>query len=162
MNGIYLIIGGNEGDRYSHIKSCKNMISQYIGKILDISPIYETAPWGNTLQAHFLNCVLKIETTLSPLHLLNQCLFIEKKMGRIRGEKWASRIMDIDILFYHNLILKTTMLSIPHPQLYHRRFVLEPLHYIAPQEIDPASQQSIHSLLLACNDTLWVKIWKPS
>lgn len=161
MNGIYLIIGGNVGDRYSHIISCKSMISQYIGNIIDSSPIYETASWGNTEQAHFLNCVLKIETTLSPTHLLNQCLLIEKKMGRIRGEKWASRIMDIDILFYNNQIIKNSSLTIPHPHLYTRRFVLEPLQLLAGNETDPVTLQTIDNLLLSCKDTLWVKIWRP-
>lgn len=162
MNGIYLIIGGNVGDRYSHIISCKSMISKYIGNIIDSSATYETASWGNTEQAHFLNCVLKIDTKLSPFHLLNQCLLIEKKMGRVRAEKWASRIMDIDILFYHNLIVRNNTLSIPHPQLYNRRFVLEPLHQLAAQEIDPVTKQSINSLLLSCKDSLWVKIWEPA
>ncbi len=159
MNGIYLIIGGNMGKRAEYLATCKNLIDKEIGRIQQSSSLYETAAWGNTTQAPFLNQVLKIETALSPVQLLEACLHIEKKMGRIRDRKWDARIIDIDILFYGQLVINEKNLVIPHPHLPDRKFVLVPLHELAPNLIHPGYKQTITELLAACKDELPVKLF---
>ena len=116
--------------------------------------MYETASWGDTAQHPFLNQVLYLETTLDAESILQTCLSIEKKIGRIRGAKWDARIIDIDILFFNNDIIENEQLKIPHPFLHLRRFVLTPLHEIAPHLIHPILKQSITQLLQICEDVL--------
>src|SRR4030095_6884094 len=137
MNKAYLLTGGNEGDRYLHLQQARTNIEHICGQILQVSSLYETAPWGNADQADFINQVLMIETRMSPQQLLESIFSIEAKGGRIRTVKNAPRTIDIDILFYDNLVLKTPGLHIPHPRIADRRFVLEPLNEISPDFIHP-------------------------
>lgn len=157
MNGVYIIIGGNIGDRFLYLSKANSMIETEIGKIILKSNIYQTAAWGNTDQHAFLNQVLYIHTTLNAKMLLETCLQIEKKLGRVRDKKWDARIIDIDILFYKDSVINQPNLKIPHPYLQNRRFVLVPLAEIAPHFIHPILQKSIKNLLSACQDTLEVK-----
>lgn len=157
MNGIYLIIGGNEGDRLEMLDSCKVYIEKNIGMITRCSSIYETAAWGKTDQNSFLNQVLMVHTLLSPEQLMNQCLRIEKWMGRERKEKWSSRSIDIDILFYQNEIINMEGLIIPHPRIPERNFVLTPMCEIAENEIHPVLYRSMIELLNQCEDPLLVE-----
>ena len=157
MNGIYLIIGGNLGKRAQYLAQSRSDIDVQIGTILKQSSIYETSSWGNTTQHPFLNQVLYLETTLDAESILQTCLAIEKKIGRIRGAKWDARIIDIDILFFNNEIIAKEQLKIPHPFLHLRRFVLTPLHEIAPHLVHPILQQSITQLLQNCEDGLAVR-----
>jgi 2-amino-4-hydroxy-6-hydroxymethyldihydropteridine diphosphokinase len=157
MNGIYLIIGGNMGDRENYLATCIQEIENCIGKIVRKSAIYETASWGNTEQTPYLNQVLFLYTNLNPQKLLAECLSIEKKMGRRRTVKWDSRIIDIDILFYDHEIIHDDGLTIPHPLLHERKFVLIPLNELSPLFIHPVSKKSIHELLNECKDPLEVK-----
>jgi len=157
MNKAYLLTGGNEGDRYLNMQQARANIEHICGQVLQVSSLYETAPWGKTDQPDFLNQVLLIETKWSPQVLLKRILQIEEKGGRIRTEKNAPRTIDIDILFYDHLVIHEPGLSIPHPRIAERRFVLEPLNEISPGYVHPVFQKTIHELLLECTDQLAVK-----
>ena len=157
MNHAYLLIGGNVGDRLSNLKTAISRISTQCGSILASSSVYETAAWGKTDQASFLNQVLFIETSLAPTKLLDTILSIEMDMGRIRTEKYAERTIDIDILYFNDLQLETEALVIPHPRISQRKFVLVPLHEIAPEMLDTRTGLTIQAMLETCNDTLPVK-----
>lgn len=156
MENVYLIIGGNLGNRESNIQHALNLITNNIGKIVLKSSIYQTAAWGNTNQPKFLNQVILCETALSPQQVLAQILIIETIFKRIKLEKWGSRTMDVDILFYNDWVIDTPNLKIPHPLLTQRRFVMIPLHEIAPQLIHPILKTNITHLNNICNDNLEV------
>jgi 2-amino-4-hydroxy-6-hydroxymethyldihydropteridine diphosphokinase len=157
MNKAYLLTGGNEGDRFFHMQEAQTNIELICGQLLQVSSLYETAPWGKTDQPDFLNQVILIDTKFSPDELLHAILSIEEKGGRKRTVKNAPRTIDIDILFYDELILEKPGLSIPHPRIADRRFVLEPLNEISPGFIHPVIGKTIHQLLLECKDELGVK-----
>jgi 2-amino-4-hydroxy-6-hydroxymethyldihydropteridine diphosphokinase len=157
MNKAYLLTGGNEGDRFLHMQQARTNIEHICGQILQVSSLYETAPWGKTDQPDFLNQVLHIETFLGPEELLRAILSIEVQGGRKRTFKNAPRTIDIDILFYGRLILEKKGLTIPHPRIAERRFVLEPMNEISPEFIHPVIGKTIHQLLMECTDELGVK-----
>jgi len=157
MNKAYLLTGGNEGDRYLNMQQARTNIEHICGQLLQVSSLYETAPWGKTDQADFLNQVLLIQTKWTPRELLHVILQIEEKGGRIRAEKNAPRTIDIDILFYDDLVIDEPGLSIPHPRIAARRFVLEPLNEISPGYEHPVLHKTIHQLLQECTDELAVK-----
>ena len=157
MNKAYLLTGGNEGDRFLHMQQARTNIEHICGQILQVSSLYETAPWGKTDQPDFLNQVLHIETSLRPEELLKAILYIEEQGGRKRTFKNAPRTIDIDILFYGRLILEEKGLTIPHPRIAERRFVLEPMNEISPEYIHPVIGKTIHQLLMECTDELGVK-----
>lgn len=157
MKKAYLLIGGNIGDRLYYINQANKQIRQHCGNILHVSAIYETAAWGNTDQSPFLNQVVIISTGLDPVTLLGTLLDIETSLGRKRIEKYDPRTIDIDILYYENEIIDIDSLTIPHPKISERRFVLTPLAEIAPELVDPVHKQTIQALLDLCLDTLEVK-----
>ena len=152
MHAIYLLTGSNIGDSKSNLQTASNHIHQQIGNVERLSSIYKTEPWGNKNQQAFLNQVLQVQTQLTPHQLIKKILEIENEMGRNRQVKWEPRIIDIDILFYDDLIINETDLQIPHPLLHQRRFTLVPLHEIAPQLIHPKLHKSISQLLSICTD----------
>lgn len=156
MNKTYLLLGSNIGNTAARLKKAKELISVYIGNIKRESSLYTTAAWGNTQQPDFLNQVIILETQLSPENVMESILDIEKKMGRIRTKKYDPRIIDIDILFYEKKMINTPQLSVPHPQIANRRFVLVPLNELSPNLIHPALKKTIHQLLRVCPDTLTV------
>ena len=157
MNKAYLLTGGNEGDRFLHMKQARANIEHICGQLLMVSSLYETAAWGKTDQSDFLNQILLVETNFGPEALLNAILSIEERGGRKRTVKNAPRTIDIYILFYNNLVLEKPGLSIPHPRIADRRFVLEPLDEISPDFKHPVLKKTIHQLLLECKDELGVK-----
>ena len=157
MNNVYLLTGGNVGNRLSHLQQAITNIEEYCGEIIRKSSVYETAAWGKTDQASFLNQAILLQTDLDAEALMTNILFIEEKMGRQRAEKYGSRIIDIDILFFNDEIISTDSLHIPHPEIQRRRFVLEPMDELAPALIHPVLKKSIHQLLLECSDPLEVK-----
>ena len=157
MNISYLLIGGNQGDREAMLAEARTHLETAAGTIRQASSLYETAPWGKSDQGWFLNQALQVETEADPATLLKTLLQIEEKMGRKRAEKYGSRRIDIDILFFNDAILHRPDLVIPHPEIANRRFVLEPLNEIAPDYLHPVLHRSVRELLLACTDPLEVK-----
>ena len=153
MNTIYIQLGSNMGNRKSYIEKSMQEIEQEVGNIICSSKIYESSPWGETNQNHFLNSVIKVESKLSPYVLLEKLQEIENNSGRIRKEKWGERSIDLDILFYNLEIINTKNLKIPHPYIQERRFVLVPLSEIATDYNHPVLQKNISVLLEECTDT---------
>ncbi len=158
MNIIYLLIGGNVGNRIKNIEIAVNLIEEQIGKVIKRSGIYETDAWGNTNQPDFLNQVLLADTDLNAFESMQRIFFIENKMGRIRMEKNDPRIIDIDILFFNNEVINEPDLTIPHPQIQNRKFVLIPLNELSPGLIHPVLNKSITNLLSTCTDKLEVRL----
>jgi 2-amino-4-hydroxy-6-hydroxymethyldihydropteridine diphosphokinase len=157
MNRSYLLIGGNEGDRIAQLATASAFISAAAGTVRQTSAIYETEPWGKSDQPWFLNQALELETGHDAESLLVLLLGIEEKMGRRRSEKYGARLIDIDILFFNDAIIRGPGLVIPHPEIQDRRFVLAPLDDIASDHIHPVFGRSVRELLLACTDQLEVK-----
>jgi len=157
MNKAYLLTGGNEGERHLNMQQARSKIELICGHILLVSSLYETAAWGITDQPDFLNQVLLVNTILSPDDLLKAIFSIEEMGGRIRTARNAPRTIDVDILFYNDLVTDKPGLTIPHPRIKDRRFVLEPLDEISSGLIHPVFGKTIHQLLLECTDELPVK-----
>ena len=157
-NSIYLLLGSNLGDRLLIMQAARELIQKRIGEIHAVSSVYETAPWGVLDQPAFLNQVIKVQTTLEPEELLRIILEIEHELGRIRYERWGARVIDIDILYFQNLILDSARLTIPHPRLHERSFTLAPLAEIAPDYIHPVFGKNTVELLALCKDNSAVTI----
>ena len=209
MPKLYLLIGGNQGDRQQMITQATDLIRQRIGSVVACSPIYETAPWGlfapDETPQGFYNQALQVETPLPPHDALKEALDIEHQLGRSRKKKveslelkvdsgiphpdnsqfstlrkaseegksqdlhysepkqcleeilnsqfYSSRPIDIDLIFYDHLVIDTPDLTLPHPRMHLRRFVLEPLCDIAPDYIHPIFNKSLTELLDECTDT---------
>lgn len=157
MNKTYLLLGSNLGNSFVQLSKALVHIEKRIGRINRRSGLYTTAAWGNTKQPHFLNQVIIVETTLTALETMQAILQIEKKMGRVRTIKNAPRIIDIDILFFNKDIIDLEQLTIPHPQIQNRRFVLVPLNQLSPNLRHVVLKKSVHQLLMHCPDKLNVK-----
>jgi 2-amino-4-hydroxy-6-hydroxymethyldihydropteridine diphosphokinase len=157
MNIAYLLIGGNLGNRSANLKKAILLIDQTCGKIVQTSAIYETEAWGLTNQPAFYNQAIKLQTNLPPELLMEHLLAIETKMGRIRTKKLGPRIIDLDMLFYNQIILNTEFLVIPHPAIALRKFALLPLTEIAAKFLHPIYQKTIDDLLIECPDLLDVQ-----
>jgi 2-amino-4-hydroxy-6-hydroxymethyldihydropteridine diphosphokinase len=157
MNKTYLLLGSNMGNSRRQLASAIKHIEKKIGKVKRQSSLYVTAAWGNTRQPDFLNQVVVAATTLTPQQTMQTILAIEKEMGRIRTQKNAPRMIDIDILFFNKALIEEKNLCVPHPQIAHRRFVLVPLNELSPNFKHPVFQQTIHHLLQNCADPLKVK-----
>ena len=155
-NGVYLLLGSNLGNREENLFRTIHAIQQ-LCVIVKASSRYQTQAWGNTQQPDFLNQVVQIDFKDSPRLLLRKILAIENEMGRVRTDKWGSRIIDIDILFMDQTIVSEPDLTIPHSQLHVRRFALLPLAEIAPEFIHPILKKSCKELLNECNDSLRVE-----
>lgn len=153
INQVYLGLGSNLGNRQENLDLACQRISENIGAIVAQSSIYETAAWGLTEQDDFLNQVICISTRYKAPEVLAKILAVEQSMGRIREVKWGARIIDIDILYYNTDIIKLSNLTIPHPFIKDRRFVLVPLAEVAPDFIHPCLQQTNATLLANCADT---------
>ena len=157
MNKIYLLLGSNIGDSQLQLSVAIKYIEQKIGAVMRQSKLYSTAAWGDTRQPDFLNQVIIVETALTPLETMQTILAIEKEMGRVRTLKNAPRIIDIDILFFNKMVMDETMLTLPHPEIQNRRFVLIPLNELTPNLNHPVLGLSVHQLLKICPDRLTVK-----
>lgn len=160
MPKLYLLLGGNLGDRILYLQQARARIAVQVGQIMRRSKLYETAAWGKTNQPAFLNQVLEVQTALTPEQVLQSINAIEQELGRVRQEHWGARVIDIDILFYDDLVLQTQRLTIPHPQLHLRRFTLMPLAEIAPDLVHLVLGKSINKLLEACADALEVRVFE--
>jgi 2-amino-4-hydroxy-6-hydroxymethyldihydropteridine diphosphokinase len=162
MNVAYLCLGGNIGNRETSIQLAISEISERVGALTAASSIYQTEAWGVSNQQPYLNVCVEVKTALSSTELIDVLLDIEKQLGRERpdNEEYASRTIDIDILFYNQDNVDTPKLSIPHPRLHLRKFVLIPLCDIIPNFLHPVLNKSIFSLLNDCDDKLEVTLYK--
>ena len=151
---VYLSIGSNLGDRLLHLQLAVGMIAYRIGEIKSLSKVVETPAWGFEGEA-FYNACLAVDTPLRPEEVLTQLLEIEEFLGRKRSEKngYQSRTIDLDIVFYGDRVLKTDRLTLPHPRMQERNFVLAPLAEIAPAVEHPESKLTVESLLKTSEDT---------
>lgn len=152
-----LLFGSNLGDRTLHIQRAMKSVQDEVGKAEKISSIYETEPWGVSDQPNYLNAAMIIHTHLSPQQLLSLLKRIEMEEGRVDQKKYASRTLDIDILFYDDLVLNSKEVTIPHPKLHLRKFALVPLAELGMNLIHPTLNKSIDELLKECPDQLEVR-----
>lgn len=161
MSIVYLLLGSNLGDRHNHLNKATSLIGLKAGSIRQKSRIYESPPWGFEHPQNFLNQALEIETTYAPKLLLHTLQEIENDMGRERnpGGNYEARTIDIDIIFYDNIIIGEKDLCIPHPRLHERKFALLPLKEINPQFYHPLLKKPIEQLLLDCDDESTVEIF---
>jgi 2-amino-4-hydroxy-6-hydroxymethyldihydropteridine diphosphokinase len=160
MNAVFLALGTNLGNRSKNLIDAIAGIKEQIGKVLEISSVYETEPWGFKSESQFLNSVVKVETTLNPEAVLEAILKIELYLGRARGgNQYSSRIIDIDILFYEDQVIDTGDLKVPHPKLQIRKFVLIPLCEIEPGMVHPVFKITLASLLESCEDKSAVSLY---
>lgn len=144
----YIGIGSNLGDKQGNCRRAIEALgSDPRNRLVRCSPLYCTEPVGKTDQDWFVNGVVSLETSMGPRELLEFLLSVEKKMGRIREEKWGPRTIDLDILFYQDQILHDNDLHIPHPSLHERRFVLIPLKDVAADLVHPELGKNVSSML---------------
>jgi len=157
---LILHIGSNKGNRFENLQKVLEYIEENIGSIVNTSKVYETEPWGFESDTMFLNQVVVVETSLKPIKILEIIKKIENLMGRENtSKKYSSRVIDIDILFFDNLIYSDEQLVIPHPLLHLRKFVLVPLAEILPDWIHPCMDMTIKELLEECPDDSIVNLY---
>lgn len=160
MSSIYLLLGGNQGERDAILAKARQLLAEQLGTIIASSPLYETAAWGKTDQPDFLNQAIHINTKFSPVESLSIIHHIEQLLGRQRTEHWGQRTLDIDILFYDDAIIHSSRLVIPHPEVQNRRFALIPLKAIAAKLMHPVLGKDISTLLEECPDKLEVFLFE--
>ena len=158
MAKLFLLLGGNMGDKSMIFLKARRRLEEELGTISRKSSVYETEPWGFKSDDLFWNQVIILETPRSPEEALKITKSIEEELGRVRqAERYCSRLIDIDILFYDDMVSHEPQLELPHPRMIDRRFVLEPLSEIVPDMVHPLFGQSIAELLENCSDQLAVK-----
>ncbi|MBD7909919.1 MULTISPECIES: 2-amino-4-hydroxy-6-hydroxymethyldihydropteridine diphosphokinase [Clostridium] len=144
----YLSVGSNIGNKEDNLNIAIKMLKETKEVMVEkVSSFIVTEPWGNVDQDEFLNGALMIRTTLSPKYLLDKLLEIEEKMHRVREVKWGPRIIDLDVIFYDDLVLEDDYITIPHPRMEEREFVLKPLSEIAPNKVHPLLNKRIFKML---------------
>jgi 2-amino-4-hydroxy-6-hydroxymethyldihydropteridine diphosphokinase len=147
---VYLALGSNLGNRAANLKEAINSLSPQM-EVKAKSNVYETPPWGYAEQEKFLNQVLMVKTYVEPEPLLKHLKRLEVALGRVASFQNGPRLIDIDILFYDDLVFESTTLTIPHPHVHERGFVLLPMMDIAPDFVHPAKQRSIRELIAGCD-----------
>lgn len=158
-NSVFLLLGTNLGDRMHYLESATALIREQVGEITAESPIYETESWGYC-DNDYLNQVICCATTLKPEDVLERTSQIENTLGRIRNkEGYQARTIDIDILFHENQVVDTPDLTIPHPRIQERRFVLIPMCDISPEMVHPTLKKTMKELLQCCTDSCNVKLY---
>ena len=149
MATVYLGLGTNLGDKEANLRTAIYKLQERIGKQVSLSSFYETAPWGFESDHSFLNAAIGLETSLSPIEILHITQEIEKELGRTKKSvngSYSDRLIDIDILLYDTLVLQTPELTIPHPLMTERDFLMKPLIEIAGNVIHPTRQKTLSEL----------------
>jgi 2-amino-4-hydroxy-6-hydroxymethyldihydropteridine diphosphokinase len=148
LHTVYIGFGSNLGDRLASMQAARNRLPPAV-ELTRCSPLYESAPWGDTDQPAFLNAVCQGRTALDPHDLLAHLKQIERDVGRIPSRRWGPRAIDLDLLFYDDLVLDSPTLTIPHPRLHERAFALRPLADLAPDLRHPRLGRSVAELAAA-------------
>lgn len=155
MGNSTILLGSNIENRTEYLEQARNMVEKHCGFIQNKSEVYESEAWGFN-STPFLNQILIINTTLTPNELLLKTQWIEISLGRNRiktsNQKYEARTIDIDLIFYEDLIIDTPTLQLPHPKIEERRFVLTPLAEIIPYFVHPKTNKTIQNMLLSCQD----------
>lgn len=151
------MFGGNVGDTVTRFREAATRICETIGPILTFSGIYKSEPWGFVHQTPFLNQAVIVETDLSPEAVLTAINGIENDLGRKRTTVNGPRAIDIDILFFDDAVVNLPNLEIPHPRMHLRNFNLIPLNEIAAGWINPVTGKTVHDMMIACEDLLYVE-----
>lgn len=154
---VFILLGSNLGNRKANLEKAALGIEKSVGMIKKRSSLYETKPWGKSDQPDFINQVLLVESNLPIESVLDGVLALEQDLGRKRGEKWGARVIDIDLLYANDRIIDSDKLTLPHPGIADRRFVLQPLVEIAPDFVHPILKKTNLQLLDQCFDPLLVK-----
>jgi 2-amino-4-hydroxy-6-hydroxymethyldihydropteridine diphosphokinase len=154
MHSVYLLTGSNLGNRLEQLEKAVQELEQYAGIIEKASSVFETEAWGKEGLPSHLNQALHLKTILSPFELLKVIHSIEEDLGRIRQEKWGVRMIDIDIIYFDDLIIASPTLQVPHPLMQVRNFVLQPLCEIAPDFVHPVLMKTNKELLQLSKDHL--------
>ena len=158
MEQVFLCLGGNVGDTRQYLEQAIGLIDSRIGRVTAKSAIYQSEPWGFKAEQMFLNQVIVVETALEPQIVLEHCLQIETELGRTRGGNgYEPRTIDIDIIFFGNQIIKQPNLTVPHPLMHRRNFVLQPLCDVTPDFVHPVLGLTVSQLADVCDDKSAVK-----
>lgn len=149
MPVLYLGLGSNLGNRRALIEKAVSLVAERVGRVSALSSFYESEPWGFVSDNTFLNAAAAVETELEPLEVLGRIKEIERELGRVKktSERYEDRPVDIDILFYGDAVINLPELTVPHPLMLMRRFVMEPLAEIAPGFVHPVAGKSVAELL---------------
>ena len=160
-NKAYIALGSNMGDRFGYLTEAIILLERHEDiSVVNTSSVYETDPVGYTDQGQFLNMAIKVETSLEPVELLDTCLEIELKLDRKREMKWGPRTLDLDILLFNHENVETEKLTIPHPRMSERAFVILPLIEMEPNLTLPTIKEPLKNCLLSIPDREGVRIWK--
>ena len=146
MSTAYVALGSNLGNREENLRTALKHLEENGVQVVKVSTFIETEPYGVTDQPGFINAVCQVATELAPLELLRLLLSIEQEMGRVRLRRWGERNIDLDLLLYEDAVLESEELTLPHPDMHNRDFVLVPLAEIAPEEVHPLLGKPIFSL----------------
>jgi len=160
-NSLAIALGSNLGDRSGYLDRARSELNRLIGSVPRQSYIYETDPIGPGDQRPYLNQVLLLETTLEPVELLTITLGIERNLKRERNQRWGPRTIDLDLLLYGNRVLETAELTLPHPRLHERPFVLIPLMDLLPDWRHPLTGYTVAEMQLS-QGSAGVKRWHPN
>lgn len=157
MAEVILITGGNQGRVEEALARAEEVVGRRIGEVVAHSSLHRSKAWGFTSESDFLNQVLVVESPLQPQELIVEVLNAEREVGRNRtaeaeeknttGERYASRVVDIDVLFYDDMVLESPALVVPHPRLHQREFVLRPLAEVMPNKLHPVFNKTVRTLL---------------
>jgi 2-amino-4-hydroxy-6-hydroxymethyldihydropteridine diphosphokinase len=163
MKKAYIALGTNLGERLNNLRCSLDMLSSGMRiSVKAVSAVYETAPVGGPEQGSYLNACAAVDTDLAPAELLTAMLNVEQMMGRVREERWGPRNIDLDLLVFEDVIMKSPFLEIPHPRITGRDFVLVPLNDIAPDLIIPGQEKRVSEIIASRRETADVRLYLPA